>query len=71
MEVLEYAVKHGYAKLADKAAYNAIGCTATDIVDKFSLETFKAWVCCFSRCSAVILIATEPRFYIQSGGKMS
>jgi hypothetical protein len=45
--VLEYAVKHGYAELADKAAYNAIGCKATDIANKFSLETFKAWVCLF------------------------
>ena len=43
-EVLEYAVKHGYAELADKAAPNAIGCKATDIANKFSLETFKAWV---------------------------
>jgi len=47
VEVLEYAVKHGYAELADMAAYNAIGCKATDIANKFSLETFKAWVCLF------------------------
>jgi hypothetical protein len=46
-EVLEYAVKHGYGELADEAAYNAIGCKATDIVGKFSLETFNAWVCLF------------------------
>jgi hypothetical protein len=71
VEVLEYAVKHGYAELADKAAPIAIGCKAVDVANNFSLETFKAWVCYFSRCSAVILIATEPRFYIRSGGKMS
>ena len=47
VEVLEYAVKHGYAELADEAAPNAIGCKATDIANKFSLETFKAWVCLF------------------------
>jgi hypothetical protein len=47
VDVLEYAVKHGYAELADEAAYNAIGCKATDIVGKFSLETFNAWVCLF------------------------
>jgi hypothetical protein len=47
VEVLEYAVKHGYAELADKAAPNAIGCKATDIANKFSLETLKAWVCLF------------------------
>jgi hypothetical protein len=47
VEVLEYAVKYGYAELADEAAYNAIGCEATDIVNQFSLETFKAWVCYF------------------------
>jgi hypothetical protein len=47
VEVLEYAVKHGYAELADEAAYNAIGCKATDIANKFSLETFKGWVCLF------------------------
>jgi hypothetical protein len=47
VEVLEYAVKHGYAELADKAAPNAIGCKATDIANKFSLETFKSWVCLF------------------------
>jgi len=45
--VLEYAVKHGYAELADEAAYNAIGCEATDIANKFSFETLKAWVCLF------------------------
>ena len=69
--MLEYAVKHGYAELADEAAFNAIGCEAIDIANKFSLETFKAWVCYFPQCSAVILIATEFRFYIRSGGKMS
>src|ERR1700728_145703 len=47
VEVLEYAVKHGYAELADKAAYNAIGCKATDIANKLSFETLKAWVCLF------------------------
>jgi hypothetical protein len=47
VEVLEYAVKYGYAELADKAAYNSIGCKATDIANKFSLETFKAWACLF------------------------
>ena len=47
MEVLEYAVKHGYAELADEAAYNAIGCEAADMANKFSLETFKGWVCLF------------------------
>jgi len=47
VEVLEYAVRHGYAGLADEAAFNAIGCKATDITNKFSLETFKAWVCLF------------------------
>jgi hypothetical protein len=47
VDVLEYAVKYGYAELADEAASKAIGCKATDIVNKFSLETFKAWVCLF------------------------
>ena len=47
VEVLEYAIKHGYAELADEAAYNAIGCEATDIVNKISPETLKAWVCLF------------------------
>jgi hypothetical protein len=53
VDVLEYAVKHGYAALADMAAYNAIGCKATDIANKFSLKTFKSWVCVFlaARCS--------------------
>jgi hypothetical protein len=71
VEVLEYAVKHGYAELADKTAPNAIGCKATDIVNNLSDATFQAWVCCFPWCSVVILNATEPRFYIRSGGKMS
>jgi len=68
--MLEYAVKHGDSELADKVALNAIGCKATDIAKHFSLETFKAWVCYFRWCSAAILIATEPRFYIRSDGKM-
>jgi hypothetical protein len=47
VEVLEYAVKYGDAELADEAAYNAIGCKVTDIANKFSPETLKAWVCLF------------------------
>jgi hypothetical protein len=47
VEVLEYAVKHGYAELADNAAYNAIGCKLTDIANKCSPETLKAWVFLF------------------------
>jgi hypothetical protein len=47
VEVLEYAVKHGYAELADKAAPNVIGSKTTDIVNNLSLETLKAWVSLF------------------------
>ena len=44
-EVLEYAVKHGYAKVADDAAFGSITCKAVDMARHLSLETFQAWVC--------------------------
>jgi hypothetical protein len=44
-EVLEYAVKHGYAKVADDAAFGSIACTAIDMARHLSLEAFQAWVC--------------------------
>ena len=44
-EVLEYAVKHGYAKVADDAAYRSIDYKAIDMARHLSPETFIAWVC--------------------------
>jgi hypothetical protein len=44
-EVLEYAVKHDYAKVADDAAFGSIDCKAIDMARHLSLETFQAWVC--------------------------
>jgi hypothetical protein len=44
-EVLEYAVKHNYAKVADDAAFGSIGCKAIDMARHLSLEAFQAWVC--------------------------
>jgi hypothetical protein len=44
-EVLEYAVKHGYAKVADDAAYRSIDYKAIDMARHLSAETFIAWVC--------------------------
>jgi hypothetical protein len=44
-EVLKYAIKHGYAKVADDAAFGSITCKAIDMAKHLSPETFMAWVC--------------------------
>ena len=45
MEVLNYAVKHGYADLADEAAFGSLGCKADEMAKILSSEALKAWVC--------------------------
>jgi hypothetical protein len=43
--VLKYAVKHGYANVADDAAFGSITCKAIDMEKHLPPETFIAWVC--------------------------
>jgi hypothetical protein len=44
-EVLKYAIKHGYKKLADDAAFKSIDCEVAEVAKHLSPETFLAWVC--------------------------
>jgi hypothetical protein len=46
MEVLKYAIKHGYADIADEAAFGSLGCKADEMAKRLSLEATNAWVCC-------------------------
>ena len=45
MEVLSYAVKHGYPDVADEAAVCSIGYNADKMAESLSLEALNAWVC--------------------------
>jgi len=45
VEVLSYAVKHGYADVADEAAFGSIGCNEDEVEESLSFEVFSAWVC--------------------------
>jgi hypothetical protein len=45
VKVLNYAVKHGYANIADEAAFSSLGRKADEMAKTLSLEALKAWVC--------------------------
>jgi hypothetical protein len=44
-EVLKYAVKHGYAKVADDAAFCSIDYEVNEMAKHLTPEAFLAWVC--------------------------
>jgi hypothetical protein len=59
VKVLSYAVKHGYADLADEAAYGSLGCKADEIAKSLTMEKLNAWVCLL----LPIRIRNEPDGY--------